>query len=106
MKRILGALIVVALAGIFPWQAPVAAAGGDDVPRMTKEELKTLLGNPEVVILDVRLGGGTPRKESRDRCSKTPKTFRTGPRNTRRTRRSSSTAPEPTRRRAPGWRSG
>ena len=25
------------------------------VPRMTKEELKALLGNPEVVILDVRL---------------------------------------------------
>jgi len=58
MERILGALIVVVLAGIFPWQAPVAAAGGDDVPRMTKEELKTLLGSPEVVILDVRLDGG------------------------------------------------
>ncbi len=63
MKRILGALIVVALAGIFTWQAPVIAAGGDDVPRMAKEELKTLLGSPEVVILDVRLGGGNaPRR--------------------------------------------
>ena len=58
MKRILGALTVVVLAGIFLWQAPVVAAGGDDVPRITKEELKTLLGSPEVVILDVRLGGG------------------------------------------------
>jgi len=27
------------------------------VPRMTKEELKPLLGSPEVVVLDVRLGG-------------------------------------------------
>ena len=25
------------------------------VPRMTKEELKSLLGNPDVVILDVRI---------------------------------------------------
>ena len=25
------------------------------VPRMTKEELKLLLGNPEVVVLDVRI---------------------------------------------------
>ncbi len=27
---------------------------GADVPRMTKEELKTMLGNPEVSIIDVR----------------------------------------------------
>lgn len=27
------------------------------VPRMTKEELKSLLGNPDVVVLDVRLEG-------------------------------------------------
>jgi hypothetical protein len=26
-----------------------------DVPRMTKEELKFMLGNPDVIILDVRL---------------------------------------------------
>ncbi len=26
-----------------------------NVPRMTKEELKSLLGNPEVVVLDVRI---------------------------------------------------
>jgi len=63
MKRIAGALIVAVLAGIFAWQAPGTAAGGDDVPRMTKEELKTLLGSPEIVVLDVRFGGGNaPRK--------------------------------------------
>ena len=27
------------------------------VPRMTKEELKPLLGNPDVAILDVRIAG-------------------------------------------------
>jgi hypothetical protein len=29
---------------------------GDDVPRMTKEKLKSLLGNENVIILDVRIG--------------------------------------------------
>jgi len=28
-----------------------------DVPRMSKEELKSMLGNPEVIILDVRASG-------------------------------------------------
>ncbi len=28
-----------------------------DVPRMKKDELKAMLGNPDVVILDVRLEG-------------------------------------------------
>ena len=28
-----------------------------DVPRMSKEELKSMLGNPEVTILDVRASG-------------------------------------------------
>ncbi len=27
----------------------------EEVPRITKEELKSMLGNPDVVILDVRL---------------------------------------------------
>jgi hypothetical protein len=27
------------------------------VPRMTKEELKSLLGNPDVIVLDVRIAG-------------------------------------------------
>lgn len=63
MERIRSALTVAVLAGIFAWQAPGVAAGGNDVPRMTKEELKTLLGSPEVVILDVRFGGGSaPRR--------------------------------------------
>jgi rhodanese-related sulfurtransferase len=29
-------------------------AGADEVPRMTKEQLKALLDDPDVVILDVR----------------------------------------------------
>jgi len=34
--------------------APFALS--DDIPRMTKEELKVMLGNPDLVIFDVRLG--------------------------------------------------
>lgn len=32
----------------------VTSAMSDDVPRMMKDELKALLGNPDLVILDVR----------------------------------------------------
>ena len=34
---------------------PIMTWAGD-VPRMTKEELKPMLGNPEVIIVDVRAG--------------------------------------------------
>ena len=34
----------------------VTSAMSADVPRMTKDELKALLGNPDLVILDLRLG--------------------------------------------------
>jgi len=34
-----------------------AAPGWADAPRMTKEELKPLLGKDEVVVIDVRAGG-------------------------------------------------
>ena len=47
-------LVVAVLAALFAWQAIGAAAGAEEIPRMTKEELKPLLGNPEVVVLDVR----------------------------------------------------
>ena len=32
-------------------------AAAKDVPRMTVDELKALLGNPDVVIIDVRIDG-------------------------------------------------
>jgi hypothetical protein len=34
----------------------LAMGKGPDVPRMTKEELLPMLGRPDVVILDVRVG--------------------------------------------------
>ena len=34
----------------------LAMGKGPEIPRMTKEELLPMLGNPDVVILDVRTG--------------------------------------------------
>ncbi len=34
-----------------------AVPSGADVPRMTKEELRSLLGTADVVVIDVRAGG-------------------------------------------------
>jgi rhodanese-related sulfurtransferase len=42
-------VVVVGLAVCFP-----GAAGAADVERMTIEELKSMLGNPNVIIVDVR----------------------------------------------------
>ena len=57
MKRKQILLVVAVLAVLFAWRAIGVAAGGEEIPRMTKEELKPLLGNPEVVVLDVRIEG-------------------------------------------------
>ncbi len=46
---IVSLFVVGALGPFFP-------VNGADAPRMTKEELRSLLGNPDVVILDVRVG--------------------------------------------------
>ena len=50
-------LFVAVLASLLAWQSMGVAAGTGEIPRMTKEELRPLLGTPEVVVLDVRLGG-------------------------------------------------
>ncbi len=43
--------VSLAVVGVFTW-----AARADEVPRITKEELRNLLGNPDVIVLDVRTG--------------------------------------------------
>lgn len=59
-KTVLRAVFVLAV--IFAW-GTIGVAGEKEIPRMTKEELKPLLGNPGVVILDVRFEGkNAPRK--------------------------------------------
>jgi hypothetical protein len=50
-------LFIVVLAALVSWSAAGFGAGSDEVPRMKIEELKSLLGSKEVVVLDVRRGG-------------------------------------------------
>ena len=57
MKRFAVWAIILCLSLVFSGPANNAAQGNsaDLSPRMSKEELKTLLGDPAVFILDVRL---------------------------------------------------
>ncbi len=51
-KQLLELLILVVLSiGVF-----ITLPSSADIPVMTKEELKAILGNPDLVIFDVRLG--------------------------------------------------
>jgi hypothetical protein len=50
-KYLVGCLIVVLGMGMFVSQLRSA-----DAPRMTKDELKALLGQPDVILLDLRSG--------------------------------------------------
>jgi hypothetical protein len=36
-----------------------------DVPKISKEELQTMLGNPEAIIIDVRAGGDWSANDSK-----------------------------------------
>ena len=51
LSRVLTVLLVLASMALF-----AKAAVADEVSRMTKEELRAMLGNPDVVIIDVRTG--------------------------------------------------
>jgi hypothetical protein len=63
MGRIRGLLFVALLAAVFTWQTTPFAAGGEEVPRMTKEQLKVLLGNPDLIVIDVRFEGKSATKK-------------------------------------------
>ncbi len=49
-------MMVFLLAGIVAGFAFTAVAGNENVPRMAKEELKAKIGNPDLIVLDVRTG--------------------------------------------------
>ncbi len=51
LPNVLAVLLTLAFMGLF-----AKAAVAQEVPRMTKEELKAMLDNPDVVIIDVRTG--------------------------------------------------
>ena len=46
-------LVMVGLGAAFFIETLAAAA---DVPRITKEQLKSMLGDPNVIVIDVRIG--------------------------------------------------
>jgi hypothetical protein len=51
LLKVLTVLLAFASMALF-----AKAAVADEVPRMSKEELRAMLGNPAVVIIDVRSG--------------------------------------------------
>jgi rhodanese-related sulfurtransferase len=55
-----------------------AFAAADEVPRMTKEQLKALLDAPDVVVLDVRRGKNWKESEKKIRGAvrENPKRFK------------------------------
>ncbi len=54
-SRIFGIGLSLALTFFFGDQTFSQPVSYEDIPRMTKEELKPLLGKPGVVVLDVRM---------------------------------------------------
>ncbi len=57
MKRIKSSIfhrLIIFIAGIVFFCAISPALNADDAPRMDKDELKALIDNPDVVILDAR----------------------------------------------------
>jgi hypothetical protein len=51
LSKVLTVLLAFASMALF-----AKAAVADEVPRMSKEELRAMLGNPDLVIIDVRSG--------------------------------------------------
>ncbi len=59
-KLITGSVLI--LLGLGSWISLLFSA---DAPRMTKDELKGLLGNPDLVLLDVRSGSDWKDSDSK-----------------------------------------
>lgn len=53
MKRRLFIGLILVFLGVGTFVSPAVSA---DAPRMTKDELKALVGSPDLIILDVRAG--------------------------------------------------
>ena len=82
---------------------PPALSGG--VPKMTKDELNSLLGNPELMILDVRRNSHWTSSDLKikGRSGKNPMKFNRGPINIPRIRRLFFIVPDPLSGPVPGW---
>lgn len=58
MKRKL--LVVLVLISVVVWST---LAVSEDAPKMTKDELKAMLGNPDLTVIDVRYGKDWTRSD-------------------------------------------
>ena len=106
MKYRLVAFLLMAVAFLWVGSALITACASDDPPRMTKEELNGRLGDPEVVVVDVRVRrfvGRQSRPRSRGPCERIQRESRVGSRNIPRTRHWSSTAREAMSTPVPVW---
>ena len=65
MKRSKHSMVLAAFIALIFLGLSVEAAASGEVPRMTKEELKPLLGNPDVVVIDVRKDRGWMTAETK-----------------------------------------
>ena len=54
MKRVVLCIAFLSLAVVSTVFVGGVACAQQDVPKMTKEDLKPLIGNPDVIIIDVR----------------------------------------------------
>jgi hypothetical protein len=61
----MGRRVWVFLAAAFLLACAGAVPSGADAPRMTTEELRSLLGTPEVVVIDVRAGGDWKKSDEK-----------------------------------------
>jgi len=59
-KLIIGSVLI--LLGFGSWLSPLFSA---DAPRVTKDELKGLFGNPDLILLDVRSGSDWKNSDSK-----------------------------------------
>ncbi len=62
MKKKLMIGLVLILLGLGSWISPLFSA---DAPRMTADELKALLKNPDLILLDVRTGSDWTDSDSK-----------------------------------------
>ena len=68
MKHIICTILAAGLLMVFSGLLPSVMHAGD-VPRITKEALKQKLCTPEVVLLDVRVGGSWDKSNQKIKCA-------------------------------------
>jgi|WetSurMetagenome_2_1015567.scaffolds.fasta_scaffold755622_2 hypothetical protein len=95
-------VMMVSLMVAFSWACSSAAGA----PRVDKETVKGWLGNPQVVIVDVRAGSDWQDSKTKIKGAvrQAPKGVQTWVPVSPKTRKSSSTAPERMKAPAPVWR--